>query len=132
MRAAAEAIALSWLSTDSARVSSSTPSANGARDREHRRAREVQLALGVAVDVAGEGEVGQPVQQPLVGQPLLAQGGQLLVAEAEVGQRVQQPAGAGDHAVAAAVRQPPGEDLEDAVAASRCRRPAPPPTMVSS
>ncbi len=31
MRAAAEAMALSWLSTDSARVSSSTPSAKGAR-----------------------------------------------------------------------------------------------------
>jgi hypothetical protein len=31
MRAAAEAIALSWLRIDSASVSSSTPSANGAR-----------------------------------------------------------------------------------------------------
>ena len=31
MRAAADAMALSWLSTESARVSSSTPSANGAR-----------------------------------------------------------------------------------------------------
>ena len=31
MRAAADAMALSWLSTESARVSSSTPSAKGAR-----------------------------------------------------------------------------------------------------
>jgi hypothetical protein len=31
MRAAAEAMALSWLSTESASVSSSTPSAKGAR-----------------------------------------------------------------------------------------------------
>ena len=84
MRAAAEAIALSWLSTDRASVSSSTPSANGRADGEHRRAGEVEVALGVAVDVAGEPEVGQPVEQPLVGQALLAQRVELVVAEAEV------------------------------------------------
>ena len=92
-------------------------------DGEHGGAGEVEVALGVAVDVAGEPEVGQPVEQPLVGDALLAQGRQLVVPEPEVRQRLQQPAGAGQHAVAPAVRQPAGEDLEDAVAARRCRRP---------
>jgi hypothetical protein len=85
-------------------------------DGEDGGAGEEQLALGVAVDVPAEAEPGQPVQQPGVGEPLLAQRGEVLVGEPEVGERLQQPAGAGEHAVAAAVRQPPGEDLEHAVA----------------
>ena len=40
--------------------------------------------------------------------------GQLLVAEPEALEGLQQPAGAGDHAVPATVRQPPGEHLEHA------------------
>jgi hypothetical protein len=84
---------------------------------EHRRAGEVQVAFGVALDVTGEPEVGQPVEQPLVGDALLAQSGQFGVPEPEVGQGFQQAAGAGQHAEAPAVRQAPGEDLEDAVAA---------------
>ena len=94
-------------------------------DGEHRRAREVEIALGVAVDVAAEAEAGQPVQQPRVGEPLLAQAGQLAVAEAEVRQRLEQPRGTGDDAEAAAVREPAGEDLEHAVpvggAVGQCR-----------
>jgi hypothetical protein len=85
-------------------------------DREHRRAGEVEVTLGVAVDVAREPVAGQPVEQPLVGEALLVQGGQLVVPEAEVRQRLEQTAGAGEDAVAAAEGQPPGEHLEDAVA----------------
>ena len=57
MRAAAEAIAVSWLKIDSASVSSTTHSAKLPLHRQHRGAGEVQLALGVAVDVAAEPEV---------------------------------------------------------------------------
>ena len=84
-------------------------------DGEHRRAGEVEVALGVAVDVAAEPEVGQPVEQPLVGDALRAQRRELVVPEPEVREGLQQPAGAGEDAVAATVRQSPGEDLEDAV-----------------
>jgi hypothetical protein len=85
-------------------------------DGEHRGPREVQVALGVAIDVTGELEIGQPVEQPLVGQSLLAQGGDLVLSEAEVWQRLQQPAGAGEDAVPAAEGQAAREHLEDAVA----------------
>ncbi|CAB4934314.1 unannotated protein [freshwater metagenome] len=88
-------------------------------DGEHGGAGEVELALGVALDVPGELEVGQPGQQGRVGDALLLEGGQVLVAEPEVREGVQQPAGAGEDAVAAAVGEAAGEDLEDAVAVGR-------------
>ena len=124
MRAAAEAIALSWLSTDRASVSSSTPSANGRADGEHRRAGEVEVALGVAVDVAGEPEVGQPVEQPLVGHALLAQRGQLVVPEPEVRQRLQQPAGAGERRRSGGRAAAGGRRPRRRSRGRRCRRPA--------
>jgi hypothetical protein len=85
-------------------------------DGENGGAGEVEVALGVAVDVAGEPEVGQPVEQALVGQALLSQCAQLVVPEAEVRELLQQPAGAGEDAVPAAEGEAAGEHLEDAVA----------------
>ena len=115
IRAAAEATALSWLRIDSTSVSSTTASAKVPRDREHRRVREVELALGVAVDVAGEPVVGAGTP-PMASSttPSATQEPTVLVVEGEVGQRLEQPAGAGDDAVAPSVRQPPREHLEDA------------------
>lgn len=88
--------------------------AEGALHPHDRRAREVHLALGVAPDVAAEPVLGEPVQGLLVDDVLLAQETQYVRVEAEVLHRVQHPPGARHHAVAAAVRQPPGEDLEHA------------------
>jgi hypothetical protein len=88
----------------------------GGTNGQHRRAGEEQLPLGVAVDVAAEAEVGQPVQQRPVGDALGAQRGQLVVAEAEVRERGQQAGGACDHAEPPAVGESPREDLEHAVA----------------
>ena len=48
--------------------------------------------------------------------PCAAEGRELVVPEPEVREGLQQTAGAGEDAVAPAVGQPPGEDLEDAVA----------------
>jgi hypothetical protein len=88
-------------------------------DGQHRRAGEEEVALGVAVDVAAEAEVGQPVQQAPVGDPLRPEGGQLVVPEPEARQLLQQAAGAGEDAVPAAVREAAGEHLEDAVPVGR-------------
>jgi hypothetical protein len=88
-------------------------------DREDGRAGEPQLALDVAVDVAGEAVVGQPVQSLGVDDPLLAQERDLVRAEPEVLERVEEPAGARDDAVAPAVGQPAREQLEDRRAVGR-------------
>ena len=88
-----------------------------AADRQDRRAGEEQLALGVAVDVAGEAVVGEPLDHRPAehpGQPL-----QLGLPEPEPGDRLEQPARARHHPVAAAVGQPAGEDLERAPAVGR-------------
>ena len=119
---------VSWLRIDRTSVSSSTASAKVDLDDEHRRAGEVALALGVPADVAGEAVAGQPVAASARRRRRAsAQVRQLVVAEAERLERLEQPAGAGDDAVAAAVGQAPGEDLEDAppVRPRRCAaRPA--------
>ena len=79
-------------------------------DGQHRRTREVQLALPVTLDVAVEGVAGQVVDRPTVENGL--QAGDLGVAEAEAGDRVDQPAGAGDDPVPPPRWQSPGEHLE--------------------
>jgi hypothetical protein len=86
----------------------------GALDPHDRRAREVDLALGVAPDVAGESVAREPLKGLLVDDVPLAQEAQDIGVEAEVLDGVQHAAGAGHDAVAPPVGQPPGEDLEDA------------------
>ena len=86
----------------------------GALHDQHRGAGEVDLALGVAPDVAAEGVAGQPVRGGLVDDLAVEQEAQRLVVEPEVPQRPQRPADPGHHAVAAAFGQPAGEQLEDA------------------
>src|SRR5690606_1946972 len=90
-----------------------------ALDPQDRRAGEVHLALRIAVDVAGEAVRGEPAQRLLVDHPALAQELQHALVEPEVLQRVQDPPGAGHDAVAPALRQPPGEHLEDAAPVGR-------------
>ena len=63
MRAAAEAIAVSWLKIDSASVSSTTHSAKVPLTESTGRPGEVQLAFGVAVDVAAEPEIAEVTQR---------------------------------------------------------------------
>ena len=78
--------------------------------RKYRGAREIQLALGVAVDVAAESkiaQVGQGVAVEEFGQRF-ARG----VVEPELGQGFQKPARPGHHAVSASVGQPTSEQLE--------------------
>ena len=64
IRAAAEAMAQSWFMIDSTRVSSTTADAKVPVMRDDRRAREVQLALRIGVDVAVEAVRRQVVQRP--------------------------------------------------------------------
>ncbi len=90
-----------------------------ALDPQDRRAREVHLALGVAPDVTAEAVVGEPLQGLLVHDLPLAQEAEDALVEAEVLDRVQDASGARHHAVAAPVRQPPGEDLEHAAPLGR-------------
>ncbi len=84
----------------------------GGFDDQDGGVREVRFALRVAPDVAGEGEPGQVVQGLLVDHLGAAEEIDFGVAEAEVRDALQQPAGAAHNAVAAPVRQPPGEGLE--------------------
>ena len=84
-----------------------------ALDPQQRRAGEVHLALRVAPDVALEAVVRQPLQgRARRRSPARARKASIAGVETEVRHRVQHPAGARHHAVAPAVRQPPGEDLE--------------------
>ncbi len=95
------------------------PLGEAALDGEQWGAGEVDLALGVAVDVAGEPVVGEEAQGLLVDDPLVGEPVELGGGEAEALHRVQDPAGAGDHAVAPARGQPAGEHLEDGAAVCR-------------
>ena len=95
-------------------------------DDHHRRAREIDLALGVAPDVPGEAVVGQPVQGVLVDHAAVAQEGQRLSIEPEMPQRPQRPADPGDHPVAPPVGQSAGEQFEDAPPIGRPRLPGRP------
>ena len=67
-------------------------------DDDHRRPGEVDLALGVAPDVAGEAVVGQPAQEVVVEPDLLAEEGQRLLVEPELPQRPERPPDPGDDA----------------------------------
>jgi hypothetical protein len=84
----------------------------GGFNNEDGRVREVRLALRVAPDVTREGEPGQIVQGLLVDHLGAAEEVDFGIAEAEVRDALQQPARAAHNAVAAPVRQPPGERLE--------------------
>ena len=91
-----------------------------APDAQDGGAGEEQLALRIAVDVAGEAEGPQPVRGPLVER--VGQGVDRLVVEPEVGQPLEEASGAADHAVAAAGGQAPGEHLEHARPVGRAVR----------
>ncbi len=91
----------------------------GALDREDRRPREVELALAVARDRAGEAVVLEEREGRGIHDLLVAEEAQLVVAEAEVADEAQQAAGAGDDAEAAAAGEPAAEQLEHAAAMSR-------------
>ena len=78
--------------------------------RQHRRAGEVQLALGVSVDVAAEPVVGEVRQRLAVEKS--DERRQCGVVERELRQRFHEARGARDDAVAAALGQPAGEHLE--------------------
>ena len=96
----------------------------GPGDRQDRRAREIQLSFGVAVDVPAEPEVAEVIQRRGVEEA--RQRRQRGLVEDEIGQRLQESAGTGDHAVAPAVGQAPGEHLEGGApvrgAVPQCRR----------
>ena len=103
-----------------------------AGDGQDRRAGEEQLALGVAVDVAGEPVVGQPAAVGSSTTPVAA--GSRRPARSNRKSRISSSsrAGAGDDAVAPAGRQPAGEHLEDAAAVARCRPCSAAPTASSA
>src|SRR5690606_8823948 len=83
---------------------------------EHRRTGEEQLAFLVAVDLAAEPVVAQPVQRLVVDHSRSGQLFQFRFPEAELLDRAQQPAAAAAHPVAAAAGPPAGEALEGALA----------------
>ena len=80
---------------------------------QDRRAGEVAVAFAVAPDVPAEAVGLQVTQGAFVHHVVIAQERELVRPEAELLQGVEQPAGPGDHAVPAAVREGPGEHLED-------------------
>ena len=104
----------------------------GAADGEDRRAGEEQLALGVAVDVAGEAVAGQPRGRRGVDDPARRAGTRRPASENLKSGDLDQPPGPGDDAVTPARRQAAGEHLEDATRGRRSRRAARPTSMVSS
>ena len=120
IRAAPAAIALSWLSTDRISVSSTTHSAKVAGNGQDRRAGEEQLALGVPVDVAGEVVVRRASRRWSRRRCRPCAGSRCPAASKRKSRisSISRP-GPGDHAVAAAGGQPPGEHLEDAAAVGR-------------
>ena len=86
--------------------------AEAAGDGEDRAAGEVQVALRVGIDVAGEPEVTQVGGGRLADDALLAQPADLVVAVPECLDQVQQPAQAAEEPVTAAVGELAGEGLE--------------------
>jgi hypothetical protein len=99
--------------------------AEGAVNRQHRRAGEVQLALGITVDVTAESVVRQILQGVAVEE--VRKRVQRGVVEGEVRQRFHEARGPGDHAVAPPLRQATGEHLERGApmrgpVAQRCRK----------
>jgi hypothetical protein len=100
--------------------------AERALDGQHRRSREVELALPVGDDVAPEAVAGQEVERPPVDEVLPVEEGELLGGEAERLDLVEQPTEAADHAVASTVGQLAPEHLEHGPqprrAVAQCRR----------
>ena len=93
----------------------------GAFDHQQGRAGEVDLAFGVALDVAGEAVVGQPRGRRVVHDAGAGEELHVVTVEAEVGQGVEGATDAGHHPVAASLGQTPGEQFEHAAAISRSR-----------
>jgi hypothetical protein len=80
------------------------PLGEGAFHHQHRRPGEVQLALGIAPDVAAKGEVRQPIRGFRVDDLAIAEELERFVVEPEVPQGPQRPPDAGDHPVPATSR----------------------------
>ena len=99
--------------------------AEGAGHRQDGRVREVQLALPVAVDVAGEPEVGEIVRRRLVDGAELAQHADRVGVEPEPLQGVEQPAGAGRPRRIAGPRAAAGRTARTRTGARRSRRAGP-------
>ena len=86
---------------------------------EDRRTGEVAISLGVTPDVSAETVGFEESQRRLVHDARAAEEFQVGRAEAEPLYRVEQPSGACHDAVPAAMRQVPGENLEDGPAVGR-------------
>ncbi len=82
-------------------------------DGQHGAAGEVQLALAVGIDVAGEAEVAQVVGRRAVDHALLGEPVDVAGGEAEVLDHRQQSAQPREQAVATTLGQPARERLED-------------------
>src|ERR1700674_2256748 len=82
--------------------------------RKYRRAREIQLTFGVAVDIAAEPKIAQVSQCVRIEE--FRQRFARDVVEPELGQRFQKPSRPGHHTVSATVRQPTSDQLERAQA----------------
>ncbi len=110
---AAEAMALSWLRTERTKVSRMQASAKVDSTMRMGGVGEVGVTFCVAPpDVAAEFVVGEVVQRFLVDHFVLLEEGKFVIAEPEVGNAFQQASRAAHHAIATAVRQPPGECFE--------------------
>ena len=90
--------------------------AERAFDLQDRRVREEHLAFAVALDGAGEVEVLQPFDGFRADHLAVGEEFQVVVVEVELLERVEDASLSGGHAVVAAQRQMPGEDLEYALA----------------
>ena len=87
--------------------------AERAGDGEDRAAGEVEVALGVGVDVAGEAEVAQVGGGGVVDHPLAGSQSTSSASKVKSRDHRQQAAEAGEHAVAPALGQSTREGLED-------------------
>ena len=86
----------------------------GGLDDHQRGVGEVDLALGVAPDVAAEPVAGQPLQRGARRRPGRRSARRARASSKRKSlERVEGPPDAGDHAVAPPLGQPPGEELED-------------------
>ena len=90
--------------------------AERAFDLQDRRVREEHLAFAVALDGAGEVEVLQPFDGFRAYHLAVGEEFQVVVVEVELLERVEDASLSGSHAIVAAQRQMPGEDLEYALA----------------
>ena len=86
-----------------------------ATHRQHRRARHVNLALAVALDLAREAVVGEEGERWIINDVLFGEPIEFGHPEAKFGDGVKHAARAREHAVAPLTGQPPPEHLENAV-----------------